>query len=656
MPENTSTMSGAVDQIAAMSLLRVVFLVVGILAVLFYYSAVEGFFSSIDKVEIKGSPDIVTLDYIGADKYKQFGLVNNTVNPFAKDEQSQLTDVLKLTINNPSSENTTWIMDTGLHKAYEVTIYYLDTDGRLQPVYKDGRYLGEAPSYDSATIKTLIRLPKDQLVTVYLAFSGIKPMGAGIRFYSEFKAVQLNNYRHLILGLGLAVFSILGIINLAAFIAIQKKQYLFYFIQTCFVISVIVSREFIFSSEYLVANGLRYELSMLLLVVMILLASCFFCLYFFECSISRPLLFLSCFITMILLAIGVFFLIVNVTSILVFIYLLASVVFGSFLIYGGYAYLTGITTSLFFSLAWLATFFAAAIYPYFFYTKAEIAPMFFSGVVIACFSAASLLLFMALNAQYAKARRDNILSQQKLINKLSYRIKEVEEINTLQRRKNLELSNILESSRFISGVATKVVASIYQLKINYKLLQQKHHDDHSIDSIGQSIKYLEELTGLFSESEAPEMQRSNLVDLSVLFEDLCLRLRPLASKKGIQLRYRASAFLIKSSAILLTRILENLTNNAINSTNQGGVLIYARKREGCLVISVLDTGKGFDIEDLSHLQRSFVTNNKEENNYGLGLGIIMDLADSLGYELTVTSKSGRGTVFSIKIPNEQVVV
>jgi signal transduction histidine kinase len=99
----------------------------------------------------------------------------------------------------------------------------------------------------------------------------------------------------------------------------------------------------------------------------------------------------------------------------------------------------------------------------------------------------------------------------------------------------------------------------------------------------------------------------------------------------------------------LAEILVNLVSNAYEAMPEGGVLtISARPAGGAAVITVEDTGHGFDHHAKERLFEPFYTT--KASGTGLGLAIVRRLAEFNGGEISVDSHPGRGARFTLTLP------
>lgn len=110
-----------------------------------------------------------------------------------------------------------------------------------------------------------------------------------------------------------------------------------------------------------------------------------------------------------------------------------------------------------------------------------------------------------------------------------------------------------------------------------------------------------------------------------------------------------SDFLISGDPFLLTRVLENLINNAIQAMEKGGILtlkISRAKENVCIMIS--DTGVGIPPESLSKIFEPLYTT--KPKGTGLGLAVTKRLVEAHGGTITLVNTSSEGTTFEVTLP------
>ncbi|RUQ66201.1 hybrid sensor histidine kinase/response regulator [Azospirillum doebereinerae] len=143
------------------------------------------------------------------------------------------------------------------------------------------------------------------------------------------------------------------------------------------------------------------------------------------------------------------------------------------------------------------------------------------------------------------------------------------------------------------------------------------------------------------------------VALDALLNSLAEEFRPQAEEKGLRLRVRVPKATTRSDPVLLGRIVRNLLANAIRYTQQGGILLSARQRNGRWRIEVWDTGFGIppDKQDVIFDEFHQLTNPSRDPTRGLGLGlaIVRRLSVLLHAPVEVQSRAGRGSVFAVTV-------
>jgi signal transduction histidine kinase len=130
---------------------------------------------------------------------------------------------------------------------------------------------------------------------------------------------------------------------------------------------------------------------------------------------------------------------------------------------------------------------------------------------------------------------------------------------------------------------------------------------------------------------------------------------PLAEEKRLDLQFHAPAIdRRRGHGRALSRVLLNLTTNALKFTERGHVEVAARETHGTRVeFSVRDTGPGIDAEALRTLYQPFrqtpSTPRHHFSHSGLGLAICRKLVGAMGSQLALKTRPGWGTKFSFEL-------
>ena len=148
-----------------------------------------------------------------------------------------------------------------------------------------------------------------------------------------------------------------------------------------------------------------------------------------------------------------------------------------------------------------------------------------------------------------------------------------------------------------------------------------------------------------------------------IIDEVVTTLRPLAEGKGLQLTVQvpSTAVVVHADRRAMGQILLNLTNNAIKFTEQGSVqLELCQRRDGTrrwVELSVVDTGAGIRPDDQAKLFQVFVqadgSTQRRTEGTGLGLYLCRQLAELLGGQLTLHSKEGVGSRFTLHLQQDR---
>lgn len=107
---------------------------------------------------------------------------------------------------------------------------------------------------------------------------------------------------------------------------------------------------------------------------------------------------------------------------------------------------------------------------------------------------------------------------------------------------------------------------------------------------------------------------------------------------------------------LVEHIWSNLLSNAIRFTPAGGqITVVLRRGEGEVTVSVSDTGIGMDEETQRHIFDRFyrAAPYPDDRGNGLGLSIVRRVVTLCGGRVTVFSRPGNGSTFTVTLPAEE---
>ena len=101
----------------------------------------------------------------------------------------------------------------------------------------------------------------------------------------------------------------------------------------------------------------------------------------------------------------------------------------------------------------------------------------------------------------------------------------------------------------------------------------------------------------------------------------------------------------------LKQVFINVIDNAVKYTESGGqVLVDTLKEEGCVRVTVTDTGVGIPAQDIDRVKEKFYKANKTVRGSGIGLAVADEIIKQHGGLLFIESTENVGTTVTIVLP------
>ncbi len=145
-------------------------------------------------------------------------------------------------------------------------------------------------------------------------------------------------------------------------------------------------------------------------------------------------------------------------------------------------------------------------------------------------------------------------------------------------------------------------------------------------------------------------------DLPALLRDIETTVQPLVAKNHnrLSIAFDPSLTCIHTDLRMLRQILYNLLNNAAKFTEHGQIVFRAALDGDFAVIQIQDSGIGMSDDQVLRVFHEFTqadeSTTRRFGGTGLGLALSRKLTSILGGELTVTSESGKGSTFTLRLP------
>jgi two-component system, NtrC family, sensor kinase len=175
-----------------------------------------------------------------------------------------------------------------------------------------------------------------------------------------------------------------------------------------------------------------------------------------------------------------------------------------------------------------------------------------------------------------------------------------------------------------------------------------------VDSILSSVKRAGTITKrLLSFSRNMEISVEP-VNIKELIDEVLSFLTKEAEYRSIRVSLIASEDVhpIESDRGKLQEIFLNLINNAFAAMSDGGNLDIEVKNgeEDKVLVTVVDDGCGIPEPDLKRIFEPFFSTKAKKGGTGLGLSLTQNFVREMGGTMTVASKVGKGTTFTITLP------
>lgn len=142
------------------------------------------------------------------------------------------------------------------------------------------------------------------------------------------------------------------------------------------------------------------------------------------------------------------------------------------------------------------------------------------------------------------------------------------------------------------------------------------------------------------------------VDAAALAKGVTDALAPTAAEKGLLLETDVPPLTLQADPKLLRRVLMNLVSNAVKFTDKGYVRVCGGQDADGDWLAVEDSGIGMSEQEMKGLFQKYYQINSDRAGYGLGLFISRQIVTAHGGELKVTSRSGKGSRFTVTFPKE----
>ncbi len=226
-------------------------------------------------------------------------------------------------------------------------------------------------------------------------------------------------------------------------------------------------------------------------------------------------------------------------------------------------------------------------------------------------------------------------------------------------------------TRFLSNMSHDIRTPINGIMGMLHIAKTHRDDEQKVDDclnkIETSTNYLltllNDILDLNKLESGKTVKAEDPFNVVELLDDICSIIQPTAHVSGIVLEKKIESIehpYVIGSTLHLRQILMNLTSNAIKYSNDNGMVqicVEELETEGDMVrycFRIKDNGIGMTKEFQQKMFEMFEQEHSgarsKHMGSGLGLAIVKMLVDLLGGELSVESKKGKGSTFTVVLP------
>ena len=207
----------------------------------------------------------------------------------------------------------------------------------------------------------------------------------------------------------------------------------------------------------------------------------------------------------------------------------------------------------------------------------------------------------------------------------------------------------------LAGIAHEVRNPLGGLELYAGLLREELTGD--AEKLGHVARIERELGRLkiivsdfldYARRPKPHFGACDVAELLAEVRDLAIAA---AQPRNVRVQLAAEPARVAGDEGQLRRALINLAHNAVQACaddGSGEVTLRCARGDGEVLVSVRDTGAGIDAETLAKIWTPFYTT--KQSGTGLGLAFVRDIARDHGARLAVDSAPGRGTTFTLALP------
>ncbi|GAA6113766.1 cell wall metabolism sensor histidine kinase WalK [Apilactobacillus apinorum] len=236
-----------------------------------------------------------------------------------------------------------------------------------------------------------------------------------------------------------------------------------------------------------------------------------------------------------------------------------------------------------------------------------------------------------------------------------------------------------DRKEFVSNVSHELRTPLTSVHSYIEALQDGAWQDPQIapnflkvtqEETDRMIRMINDLLTLSRMDSGTQKIDKELVNITELFNYILNRFDMIIKSDGnndekpnkhyrIERRFTKSDLWVEVDTDRFTQVIDNLMNNAIKYSPDGGVITCSLyKTKNSVILSVRDQGLGIPRSSIPHIFDRFYrvdkARSRAQGGTGLGLAISKEVVQALGGKIWVESTENRGSTFYISLPYEPI--
>ncbi len=220
--------------------------------------------------------------------------------------------------------------------------------------------------------------------------------------------------------------------------------------------------------------------------------------------------------------------------------------------------------------------------------------------------------------------------------------------------------------QFLSVLSHELKSPINAIEGYLRIMKEKQVGENIDDYMEMILRSIERIKGMralildlldLTRMESGKKKRDlRNIDLSELVKNVAGSIEPLAIQRSIEINIASDEdIMMMADKSEMEIIINNLISNAVKYNKENGkVFVNLSNRNGCIIISIEDTGIGMTQDEKALLFKDFVRIKNEKTKYvtgsGLGLSIAKKMVELYKGKIEVVSEPDKGSVFTVSIP------